>query len=59
MMVLIAYQKLFFFIVADTSFLMKMVIVRTHKTVFITAISFYLYLCNRFLLPRKRMKIEK
>ena len=31
MMVSIAYQKLVFFIVADNSFLMKMVIVRTQK----------------------------
>ena len=72
MMVSIAYQKLVFFIVADNSFLMKMVIVRTQKIIsifiikfiyfkiiFNTVISFYLHLCNRFLLPRKRRKIEK
>ena len=30
-----------------------------YKIIFITVISFYLYLCNRFLLPRKRRKIGK
>ena len=43
MMVSIAYQKLVFFIVADNSFLMKMVIVRTQKLYLYIYYKIYLF----------------
>lgn len=55
MMVLIAYQKLGIFIVADNSFLLKMVIiVRTHKITFTTVIISFLFISLKQVFVAKK-----